>query len=338
VILGVDLSHFQGRPDFAAIAASGRRFVVLKATEGTSYVDPMFAADRAAAHAAGLIVGCYHFARGGSPAGEASFFLRVVGQLAVGEFVVLDDEVPNVDPAWVQAWCRPIAAATTVHPLVYMNQSTENTGNWAPVIADNDGLWLARYDSNLAQPSGGPWGAPAMKQYTSSGTVAGIAGPVDLDVFFGTDQQLLAFGLHGAQPTPPPPPPPVLEDDMRLVRTPDGTIWKLTEHSMEAEGNLATANALAKAWGMPIVSMEYAEKDAVYLDAYARRNQLLADVQSDILGQVPGSDPSTWLLAQVSAVAAGMKTLQAGGVDPATVAKLVLAGLNGTTLSVTQPA
>jgi hypothetical protein len=33
-----------------------------------------------------------------------------------------------------------------------------------------------------------------------------------------------------------------------------------------------------------------------------------------------------------------MKTLQAGGVDPATVAKLVLAGLNGTTLSVTQPA
>lgn len=124
---------------------------------------------------------------------------------------------------------------------------------------------------------------------------------------------------------------------MRLIHTPDGTIWTLTEHSMEALTDPNTANAIAKAWGIPVVQMEYAEKDAVYLDAYARRKQLLTDMQSDILGQNPSGDSSTWLLAQVTTIASGMQKLQAGGVDPAQVAKLVLAGLNGAQLSVTTP-
>lgn len=210
-ILGVDTSN-HNHPNGAAInwqavAASGHAFAILKATEGIGFIDRYLNSDRAAAHAAGLLVGLYHFARAGDPVAQARYFLSVVGPLAVGEFVVLDDEDPAITPAWVQTWCDTVYAATTVKPLVYINQSVQNTQNWAGVVADNDGEWLAKYDGTLTQPSGGPWGAPAMKQYSDAGSVAGIAGGVDLDVFYGDVSQLAAYGLHNPTPTPPAPIP-----------------------------------------------------------------------------------------------------------------------------------
>jgi GH25 family lysozyme M1 (1,4-beta-N-acetylmuramidase) len=37
-----------------------------------------------------------------------------------------------------------------------------------------------------------------MKQYSDEGTVPGVAGPVDLDVFYGTEDQLRALGKGAA--------------------------------------------------------------------------------------------------------------------------------------------
>lgn len=307
MITGVDLSHFQGSPDFAAIKASGHDFVILKATEGTTYIDPVFATNRTAAHAAGLIVGLYHFGHGDTVAAEAAFFLKTIGALLVGEFLVLDDEVPAITPAWAKAWNDAVYAATTVKPLDYMNRSTQNAGDWAPVVADNDGEWLASYDGNPAViPAGGPWGSPAMKQYTSSGTVAGIAGLVDLDVFYGTDAQLLAFGLQPA----PIPAPTVQEDDMRLIRTPDGTIWKVTDLEVVAEGNNALAGALGKTWGA-YVDVTQAEKDLIEADANARAARYLGNAQNYILGEQPGTDQTTWLLPLVNEIAGKVTALAA---------------------------
>lgn len=201
-ILGVDTSNHNhsggARIDFAAVKASGRAFVVLKASEGIGFKDPYLDSDRAAAHAAGLIVLLYHFARGNDPAAEAAWFLKCVGALQVGEGVVCDDEVVGVTPAWVKAWNDAIFVATTVKPLDYMNRSTQNSQDWSAVVADNDGEWLAQYDGNPAViPTGGAWGSPAMKQYSDAGTVAGIVGAVDLDVFYGTADQLAKYGLQG---------------------------------------------------------------------------------------------------------------------------------------------
>src|SRR5438270_692260 len=85
--------------------SAGQDFVVLKATEGDTFVDPQFAASRAAAHAAGLVVGLYHFARAGDAGTEAAFFAGTVGALQAGEFAALDWEVPAADPVgWCTAW------------------------------------------------------------------------------------------------------------------------------------------------------------------------------------------------------------------------------------------
>ena len=45
-LLGVDVSHFQGVIDWPAVAKSGVQFAMIKATEGTGFVDPRYVANR----------------------------------------------------------------------------------------------------------------------------------------------------------------------------------------------------------------------------------------------------------------------------------------------------
>jgi hypothetical protein len=47
-VTGIDVSHYQGTVDWAKVAASGRKFGIAKATEGTGYTDSSCAAHRAA--------------------------------------------------------------------------------------------------------------------------------------------------------------------------------------------------------------------------------------------------------------------------------------------------
>lgn len=197
MILGCDLSHWQGSPDFAAVRASGREFVVLKTTEGTDLADPRFAANRQRAHDAGLVVGLYHFARAGDPAAEAAWFARTAGEPADGEFVCLDWEVRGDPVGWCAAWLAAVAARYGVQPLVYLNRSLRDGHDWTPVIAAGHGLWLAAYDEVTDPVPPGAWPVLAMKQYSRTGSVPGVDGDVDLDVFYGDADQLRAHGHRG---------------------------------------------------------------------------------------------------------------------------------------------
>ena len=60
---GIDASHWQGAINWTRVAGASKKFVYLKTTEGTTYVDPTFASNRSGARAAGIKVGAYHFAR-----------------------------------------------------------------------------------------------------------------------------------------------------------------------------------------------------------------------------------------------------------------------------------
>jgi lysozyme len=208
VIPGVDVSHHQGAIDWPAVAASGWAFAVIKATEGTGYVDPALAANRAGARAAGLVTGLYHFARAGDPVAEANYFASTVGALSAGEFIALDWEVQAANPvAWCKAWLDRATACLGPRPLIYLNQSTMASYDWAPVAADS-GLWEAKYDGSPSAPVTAHWAFAAMKQYGSTGSVSGIGGPCDVDEFYGTAAQLRAYGAAGIAPTPPPAPTP----------------------------------------------------------------------------------------------------------------------------------
>jgi lysozyme len=66
-VKGVDVAHYQGEIDWQTLAGQGIDFAWIKATEGSSHVDPRFAENWARAHETGLLVGAYHFMSFESP-------------------------------------------------------------------------------------------------------------------------------------------------------------------------------------------------------------------------------------------------------------------------------
>lgn len=200
---GLDVSHFQGAPNYDQLRTAVG-FVIAKATQGTGYIDEQFARNRVEAHRTGLVFGAYHFAGGGDPGAEANHFADVVGALAVGEFLVLDWEIANPDPVgWSRRFADQVQARTGVRPVLYLNQSTLGAYDWAPVGAP--ALWLAKYDGNAAAQPGGC----ALKQWTDKGSAPGVGGGVDLDAFYGDLAGLLRLGKQPVAPAPAPSPSPV---------------------------------------------------------------------------------------------------------------------------------
>lgn len=93
-IIGVDVSSWQhedGHPiDWDAVYEAGYRFAVVKATQGTTYVNPWVARDLSDASASGLLLGAYHYYEAGEdPSQQAKWAVScLVGQpLDLGLFV-----------------------------------------------------------------------------------------------------------------------------------------------------------------------------------------------------------------------------------------------------------
>jgi GH25 family lysozyme M1 (1,4-beta-N-acetylmuramidase) len=100
---GIDISHWNGnltKEWWSTAFDEGYRFVFLKATDGRSFKDPNFEANKANARAAGFKIGAYCFARPRSSGIEqAEFFISVAGELDLGGVWDLEDDGGMVD--WV---------------------------------------------------------------------------------------------------------------------------------------------------------------------------------------------------------------------------------------------
>jgi GH25 family lysozyme M1 (1,4-beta-N-acetylmuramidase) len=198
---GIDVSHHQNEIDWTQVAASGVRFAIAKASEGTGYIDPLFSTNRAEAMAAGIVFGAYHFARPdlhpSNPISEADHFVDTA-QLAPGNLLpVLDleragDLTPVQLTDWVLQWLGQVYARTGVRPIVYTSPN-----GWKDRMADTTAiadagytvLWIAHW--NVATPTlpANEWQGNSWKiwQYSNCGDVPGIGGCVDLDFFNGLD-------------------------------------------------------------------------------------------------------------------------------------------------------
>lgn len=215
LLYGTDLASYQGDPDFDAMKAAGQSFFVTKVSEGIGYANPHFPRSRDEGHRVGLLVGLYHFARNNAPTKEADYFCDTIGQLRPGEFLALDYEtIENKDPVnWCRIFLSRVEARTGVKPLLYLYRNEKDNYDWSGLI--DHGLWLAAPDGSTDPVDGHPWPFVAIKQYSATGNVSGIEGHVDLDVFYGTADQLAKYGFQGApvpapapEPAPAPPAPP----------------------------------------------------------------------------------------------------------------------------------
>jgi lysozyme len=197
---GIDVSVYQGAIDWPAVAAAGIKFVSIKATEGTTETDPRLAANWAGARAANITRTAYHFAHPSLPAeAQAEHFVAAVvaaGGLAPNTStmqLMLDlEDADHLPPAQVWAWVRAFMArlqALTGRPgIIYTGYYfwRDDVGN--PTDNLNAPLWIAAYTpAPLVPPA---WRGWTFWQHTSSGSVPGITGRVDLDTFAGTPEEL----------------------------------------------------------------------------------------------------------------------------------------------------
>ena len=188
---GIDISNWQRGIDLSKVPCD---FVICKATEGTGYVNPD--CDRAyqQAKANGKLLGVYHYANGGSAEAEADYFLNNIKGYIGEAILCLDWEwqdnalcgTGGPARAWISKWCNRIVEKTGVKPLIYASASL-----YKEVSGIGDyGLWIAQYaDNNATGYQAHPWNEGAydcaIRQYSSSGKLAGYNRNLDLDKFYG---------------------------------------------------------------------------------------------------------------------------------------------------------
>jgi len=203
-VRGMDISAFQhaGTPiDWALLAAQGIRFVAIKASEGTYYLNPYYASDARAAEAAGLRVMPYAFANPGSSATATATFAADAARTPRGAArlpLVIDLEndpyktatdcyglgIPTMI-AWIAGFTARARALTREWPIIYTTRDwwqecTGSTGRFP-----HDPLWLAAF-GGTAPTVPAPWPNWTFWQYNNAGLLPGI-GHTDLDYYQPTD-------------------------------------------------------------------------------------------------------------------------------------------------------
>lgn len=191
---GIDVSKWNGTIDWNAVANAGIDFAIIRVgyrgyTAGTLVEDPYFKQNIEGATRAGIQVGLYFFTQAITEAEaveEASMAISLVSgyQLQLPIYFDTEDVEGNgradkmsvaARTAITKAFCETVRNAGYL-PGVYASTSWYNNQLNAPELADYD-IWVAHY-ANVC----GFKGRYQMWQYTSSGSVPGINGRVDLNI------------------------------------------------------------------------------------------------------------------------------------------------------------
>lgn len=197
MLKGIDISKWQKGLDLSKINCD---FVIMKATEGKSYVDSCCDTFFQQALQLGKKLGVYHFANNSdnTPEQEANWFIENTKGYIGKAIPVLDweDQGATNDVAWALKWLQIVEQAYGCKPLIYMSESVVNSYDWSSVANANYGLWVAKYKDNNAdynydmsnagnKPSVKHWSFYALWQWTSSGRLDGYNGNLDCNEFYG---------------------------------------------------------------------------------------------------------------------------------------------------------
>ncbi|MEQ1571330.1 MAG: GH25 family lysozyme, partial [Myxococcota bacterium] len=210
---GVDVSHWQGTVDWDAAIADGVGFAIVKATEGTYYATDAVSWDNQywESFDAGLIRGAYHFAIPDDSTGaeQADWFVDMGGGwVADGQTLpgTLDIEWNpyGVDACygltqsemidWIGDFLDQYYVRTGREAMIYTANSW-----WAECVDSPDfaawPLWIANWGVvSPTLPVG--WTDYTFWQDSATGSVDGISGDVDTDLYNGSPDQLYHFALE----------------------------------------------------------------------------------------------------------------------------------------------
>lgn len=198
VMTGVDVSEYQGYPDWDKVAADGIDFAMIRlgyrgSSEGMLYRDPIFRYNLVKAHNAGLKVGVYFFSQATDRAeavAEAYYLLAILEEHKdkITMPVVFDWEETGTETSRTKGMS---GKAVTDCAKYFCEVIRE--GGYTPGVYFNRHMGYYLYD--LTQlPDVVYWFAGegdysdfyyehALWQYTFTGKVNGIEGNVDIDLF-----------------------------------------------------------------------------------------------------------------------------------------------------------
>lgn len=197
---GIDISRWQQNINLSEVPCD---FVIVKATQGTSYVSPSFKKQIEQADKLGKLLGVYHYAGGGGAIPEATHFLNTVKDYIGKAILVLDwegEQNPNFqNPQYAKAFLSYVKQYTGIIPFIYMSKSVCRQYDWDPEYP----LWCAQYKNQ--QPTGyqddpwtdkkgfGAWKDCMILQYSSKGHLPGYIGNLDLDKAYISESEWMKY-------------------------------------------------------------------------------------------------------------------------------------------------
>lgn len=192
---GIDISHHNKTIDFNKVKASGIDTVIIKATEGGSYIDPKFQEHYNSAKDKGFNIGFYHFLYELSdPKRQANWFWQNIKDKEFNVIPVLDAERNNNNKFNKETYTKfcldfleEFKRLSGIDCILYTYTSFANN------LMDNRlrpyKLWEANYYTNNGQRHNRKgltniWGKDIVgHQYTSTGRINGISTNCDLNDF-----------------------------------------------------------------------------------------------------------------------------------------------------------
>jgi len=194
-VLGIDVSFWQGEIDWAQVKEAGVEFAMIRAGcrysgKGDLDIDDYAQANYQGATDAGIKVGAYFFSQATSTeeaVEEAEYLLEIIRDWQVDMPIVFDWEfdpegrTAKTDGRTItdctKSFCDRIAQAGYT-PMIYFGKSHSLDTLYLRELTDY-GFWLAYYDTVLNYPY-----KIDMWQYTDAGSISGIHGKVDINLYF----------------------------------------------------------------------------------------------------------------------------------------------------------
>ena len=186
-ILGVDVSKYQGSIDWAKVKEDGIRFAILRVGSSNNngvYIDPYFEENYLGCIANGIAVGAYIFTYADTESEQNEEILKFLPALTGKTFkypIFVDVEYSGLATLGASQLSSLIKRYMDILDQKGFTPGWYSYTNFINSYIDKDmlkdyPLWVADYRSALGYA--GPYD---IWQYTSSGTVSGINGNVDMN-------------------------------------------------------------------------------------------------------------------------------------------------------------
>lgn len=197
----IDISSYQATLNLVAVSNSIQG-VIVKATEGTNYVNPYCDKHYQQAKKCNLLRGFYHFAGTDKPEAEAEYFWNNCRNYFRCGIPILDWE-GNQSVDWVNRFVRHLKDISGIWCWIYANPWRFNQGG----VEKNCARWVASYPA-VSHPTfaqAAQWNCPKADgnvvawQFCSDGRLNGYNGNLDCSLYYGDKESWLKYaGVNGS--------------------------------------------------------------------------------------------------------------------------------------------